>query len=51
VVDTTGAGDAFCAGLVAALLKNEGLPQACEAGNAAGRRMVSTLGAVAGWFA
>jgi sugar/nucleoside kinase (ribokinase family) len=50
VVDTTGAGDAFCAGLIAALLKDADLPQACEAGNAAGRRMVSTLGAVAGWF-
>jgi sugar/nucleoside kinase (ribokinase family) len=50
VVDTTGAGDAFCAGLIAALLNKADLPQACEAGNAAGRRMVSTLGAVAGWF-
>ncbi len=50
VVDTTGAGDAFCAGLVAAMLNGDDLLQACEAANSAGRRMVSTLGAVAGWF-
>ncbi len=50
VIDTTGAGDAFCAGLVAAILRGDDLPQACEAANSAGRRMVSTLGAVAGWF-
>ncbi len=50
VIDTTGAGDAFCAGLVAAILQGQDLPQACLAANAAGRRMVSTLGAVSGWF-
>ncbi len=50
VVDTTGAGDAFCAGLVAGILRGEDLPQACSSGNHAGRRMVSALGAVAGWF-
>jgi sugar/nucleoside kinase (ribokinase family) len=50
VIDTTGAGDAFCAGLVAAMLRGEEMPKACEAANTAGRRMVSTLGAVSGWF-
>lgn len=50
VVDTTGAGDAFSAGLVAGIVKGMDLPLACQAANQAGRRMVSTLGAVAGWF-
>ncbi|HEX7974741.1 MAG TPA: carbohydrate kinase family protein [Anaerolineales bacterium] len=50
VVDTTGAGDAFDAGLLAARLHGAGLEEACRAGNAAGRRMVGSLGAVSGWF-
>jgi len=51
VVDTTGAGDAFAAGLLAALLAGEDLPAACRAGNAAGARIVQRLGTVAAWFA
>jgi sugar/nucleoside kinase (ribokinase family) len=50
IIDTTGAGDAFCAGLIAATLRGEDLPKACQAANDAGRRMVSSLGAVSGWF-
>ena len=51
VIDTTGAGDAFAAGLLAALLEGRDLPDACRAGNAAGARIAQHLGAVAGWFA
>lgn len=50
VVDTTGAGDAFAAGFVAAILDGQDLKAACEAANIAGARMVSRLGAVSGWF-
>ncbi len=50
VVDTTGAGDAFAAGLVAALLNGADLPEACQQANEAGARMVGALGAVAGWL-
>jgi sugar/nucleoside kinase (ribokinase family) len=50
VVDTTGAGDAFAAGLVAALLDGQELEKACQAANQAGARTVGKLGAVAGWF-
>lgn len=49
VVDTTGAGDAFDAGVLAALLRGAGWQAACQTGNAAGRRMVGILGAVEGW--
>lgn len=50
VVDTTGAGDAFAAGLIAALLRQAALPAACAAANAAGARIVARLGTVAAWF-
>ncbi len=49
VVDTTGAGDAFAAGLISALLHGEDLPSACQAGNRAGAKVVQTLGAVEAW--
>lgn len=49
VVDTTGAGDAFAAGLVAAILKGKHLPEACLAANRAGAQAVTALGAVSGW--
>lgn len=50
VVDTTGAGDAFAAGLIAACLRGADLPEACRQANQAGARMVGVRGAVAGWF-
>ncbi len=50
VVDTTGAGDAFAAGLIAACLRDEALPAACAAANEAGARIVTALGAVTAWF-
>ena len=46
VIDTTGAGDAFAAGLLAALRKGEDLPGACRAGVHLGSRTVQYLGAV-----
>jgi sugar/nucleoside kinase (ribokinase family) len=50
VVDTTGAGDAFAAGFIAAILRGEDLLYACRAGNQAGARIVTRLGAVEAWF-
>jgi sugar/nucleoside kinase (ribokinase family) len=50
VVDTTGAGDAFAAGLIASLSHGEGLESACQAGNQAGGRIVGKLGAIEAWF-
>ena len=50
VVDTTGAGDAFAAGLIAALLRGRAMDQACREANEAGARAVENLGAVTGWF-
>lgn len=44
VVDTTGAGDAFTAGLVAALVEGMALPQAVRFANAAGALAVTQLG-------
>jgi sugar/nucleoside kinase (ribokinase family) len=49
VVDTTGAGDAFASGFIAALLQGHPLQEACIAGNKAGARIVSALGAIGGW--
>ena len=50
VVDTTGAGDAFAAGLIAALTGGKDLKSACQAGNQAGARIVGKLGAITGWL-
>jgi len=50
VVDTTGAGDAFAAGLIAALARGQGLQAACQAGNQAGARICTRLGAIAAWI-
>ena len=49
-VDTTGAGDAFAAGFIAALLEGSNTEDACRAGHRAAARIVASLGAVAGWF-
>lgn len=50
VVDTTGAGDAFAAGMIAALVKGKNLKDACLEGNKAGAKMVTKIGAVGGWI-
>ncbi len=50
VVDTTGAGDAFAAGFIAALCRGEGFTRAIEAGNQAGGRVVGELGAIQAWL-
>lgn len=50
VVDTTGAGDAFASGLIAAILEGYPLQEACIAGNKAGGRIVGSLGAIRGWL-
>jgi sugar/nucleoside kinase (ribokinase family) len=49
VLDTTGAGDAFASGFIAALSRGGDLEAACESGNQAGARIVQKLGAIAGW--
>jgi sugar/nucleoside kinase (ribokinase family) len=46
LVDTTGAGDAFGAGLMAGLRQGRGIPDACSLGNEWGARNVEFLGAV-----
>ncbi|MCJ7717176.1 MAG: carbohydrate kinase family protein [Anaerolineales bacterium] len=46
VIDTTGAGDAFAAGLLAALRKGKDLHTACLAGTQTGSKTVQFLGAV-----
>ncbi len=50
IIDTTGAGDAFAAGLIASLLDGDNLRAACKAGNQAGAGMIKHLGAIAGWL-
>ena len=50
VVDTTGAGDAFAAGFIAALSRGMGVKAACEAGNQAGGFVCAKLGAIAAWM-
>lgn len=51
VHDTTGAGDAFAAGLLAALATGKSLSEACRAGNLAGAHVCRRLGAIAAWLA
>lgn len=46
VVDTTGAGDAFAAGLLASWLRERDLFKACQAGHQVAARIVQQLGAV-----
>ena len=50
VVDTTGAGDAFAAGLVAALLQGSDLEAACKAANQAGARVAADYGSISAWL-
>lgn len=51
VLDTTGAGDAFAAGYIAALIRGETFHQACIAGNQAGAKICTRLGAITAWLA
>lgn len=46
VIDTTGAGDAFAAGFLAARMRGQDLSAACQAGNQTGARAVQHVGAV-----
>ena len=48
VVDTTGAGDCFCAGFIKGLSLGWDLKKCLQLGNAAGARAVEALGATAG---
>ena len=48
VVDTTGAGDAFCAGFLYGLLNNKTLEQSGKLGNYVGSQSVTKMGARAG---
>lgn len=48
-IDTTGAGDAFAAGLIAALVKGEDLYEACLNGNRCGAMIVQELGTITYW--
>jgi sugar/nucleoside kinase (ribokinase family) len=50
VVDTTGAGDAFAAGFIAALVRGADLEAACRAGNQAGARVVGQFGTIQAWL-
>jgi sugar/nucleoside kinase (ribokinase family) len=50
VVDTTGAGDAFAAGFIAALVRGADLHTACTMGNQAGAKVCTRLGAVTAWL-
>jgi sugar/nucleoside kinase (ribokinase family) len=50
VIDTTGAGDAFAAGFIAGLAGGRTLSEACQAGNQAGAKICTRLGAIAAWL-
>ena len=50
VMDTTGAGDAFAAGLLAALLRGKDIADACQDANRVGARAVENLGAISCWL-
>ncbi len=49
-VDTTGAGDAFAACLIAALARGADLEKACKAGNQAGAKICTQLGPIQAWL-
>jgi sugar/nucleoside kinase (ribokinase family) len=47
-VDTTGAGDSFCAGFLYGISKNMGIKESCRLANAVGAHCVMEMGATAG---
>ncbi|MGB9669426.1 MAG: carbohydrate kinase family protein, partial [Anaerolineales bacterium] len=49
VVDTTGAGDAFAAGMLASLAQGASLYDACKKGNEMGAKIVQELGTISYW--
>lgn len=49
VVDTTGAGDAFAAGMLKGLVDGASIDEACALGNQAGARIVTEFGSISGW--
>lgn len=49
VVDTTGAGDAFAAGMLASLSQGATLYEACKSGNQSGAKVVQELGTISYW--
>lgn len=49
VIDTTGAGDAFAAGLIAALVKGKDIYEACLQANQCGAKVVQELGTITYW--
>lgn len=49
VVDTTGAGDAFAAGLITALVRGEDIHAACQFANECGANVVQELGTITYW--
>ncbi len=48
VVDTTGAGDSFCSGFLAAFARGKSIPECVKFGNAVGAHCVMAKGATAG---
>ncbi len=49
-VDTSGAGDAFAAGLISALLKGSDLVSSCHEANKSGARVASEYGCITAWL-
>ncbi|MCS7247071.1 MAG: carbohydrate kinase family protein [Anaerolineales bacterium] len=49
VIDTTGAGDAFAAGFISALVRGKGLEEACLLANECGAGVVQELGTITYW--
>ena len=50
VLDTTGAGDAFAAGVIASLMRGAEIIEACRAGNRAGAQNAACFGALGNWL-
>lgn len=50
VVDTTGAGDAYCAAFISSICKGNDYSTACGQASKAGAKIISKFGAVSAWF-